>query len=147
MPIALDNPKVANADESVYLLDQNTGKLLHLDVNRKIWGTRAPFPRGGCYWSSMVSAQGKLFLAGGFDRVCGWYNMASNAWFMLQHPLKEHSYGALVDYDNTLLLLGGSFLDGTDEVEEYDIEGDSWSMCHFRMPAKLYDHYALLLEV
>ena len=148
MPIAVEYPKVADTDESVYVLDVDTGKLLHLDVNRKIWSTRAPFPRGTCREVSMVSVENKLFLAGGWGRVCAWYNTASNAWFMLQQPLQGHRYGALVHCDNTLLLLGGSYFgNGTDKVEEYDIEGDSWSMCRFRMPAELYDHYALLLDM
>ena len=148
MPIDAEYPKVADTDESVYVLDQETRKLLHLDVNRKTWSAQAPFPRGRCFGVSMVSAQDKLFLAGGSDKVCAWYNIASNAWFMVQQPLQRHRYGALVHYDNILMLLGGSiFGDGTEEVEEYDIEADSWSMCHFRMPTGLYDHYALLLEV
>ena len=145
--IAVDDPKVADIDESVYMLDEEAGQLLHLDVNRKIWNTLAPFPQISL-GVSMVSAQNKLFLAGGSGRECAWYNTASNAWFMLQRPLQEHIYGALVHYDNTLLLLGGStFLVGTKEVEEYDIEGDSWSMCHIRMPTDLKHHYALLLEM
>ena len=148
MPIDVLDPKVADTDESVYVLDQHTGKLLHLDVNRKIWSTREQFPRGRCPGVSMVSAQDKLFLAGGSYRLCAWYNTASNAWFMLQQPLQQHKYGALVHYDNTLILLGGSYLgDGREKVEKYDIKGDSWSMCHCRRPAGLSDHYALLLEI
>ena len=147
MPIAVDYPKVANTNESVYVLDEDTGKLLHLDVNRKIWSTRAPFPWGRCPGVSMVSAQDKFFLAGGSDRVCASYNTASNTWFMLQQPLQKHKYGTLVHYDNALILLGGSLFDGTEEVEEYYIEDDSWSMCNFRIPAGLHDHYALLLEM
>ena len=148
MPIAVTGLKVADTNESVYVLGESTGKLLHLDVNRKIWSTQAPFPLGKCQGTSMVSAQDKLFLAGGYNKVCAWYNTASNAWFMLHQPLQDHIYGTLVHYDNTLLLLGGSdYFRGTQEVEEYDIERDSWSMCHFRMPLELSDHYALLLEM
>ena len=148
MPIAVNDPRVAYTDESVYVLNEDTGGLLHLDVNRRIWSTRAPFPQGRCPAVSMVSAKDKLFLAGGYDRMCSCYNMALNAWFMLQPPLQTHRYGALVHYDNKLILLGGSFNYGTNEVEEYDIEGDSWSMIsHFRMPTKIYGHYALLLDM
>ena len=147
MPIAVDKPKVADINESVYVLDEDTGNLLHLDVSRKIWSTRTPFPQGRCRGVSMVSAQDKLFLAGGSDRVCAWYNTASSAWFMFQQPLQKHKYGTLVHYDNKLILLGGSYVGGTEEVEEYDIESDSWSMCQFLMPAGLFYHYAVLLEM
>ena len=139
---------MADIDESVYVLDPDTMKLLHLDVNEKNWSTRAPCPWGEGSVMSMASSRDKLFVAGGHERMCACYNITSDSWCMLQQPLQHHIFCALVHYDNKLLLLGGEHLySGTEEVEEYNADNDSWSVCCFRMPGKLSDHYALVLEM
>ena len=137
IPLAVEYPKVSNIGDSVYLLDENTEQLWHLDVDNKIWKQLAPFPvEDECYGVSMTSAQGRLFVAGGGHMICAWYTPDSNAWCTGKQPLREHEYGALAYHDDKLLLLGGSKWSGTDEVEEYDIDGDKWSVCSYKMPKK-----------
>ena len=148
MPLAVTLPKVSNIANTVYLLDaENSMKLLQLD-DKKVWSELAPLPvEGPCYGINMISARGRLFVAGGKDMTCAWYNPDSNTWCTGQQPLGEHIYGALACHNDKLLLLGGSYTGGTDEVEEYDIDNDTWSMCSYKMPRKLCGHHAFILDM
>ena len=95
----------------------------------------------------MTSAQGRLFVAGGPNMICTWYQPDKDTWCTGQQPLREHRYGALTYHNNKLLLLGGYFKGGTGEVEEYNIDEDKWSMCSYKMPKKVYSHYAVVLNM
>ena len=66
----------------------------------------------------MMSVQNKLLVAGGIANPCAWNNPTMDAWTMGQKPLYIHKYGALAHYNGKLLLLGRSYDNGTDEVEE-----------------------------
>ena len=148
MPLAVTLPKVSNIANTVYLLDaENSMKLLRLDA-KKVWSELAPPPvEGGCSGVNMISARGRLFVAGGADMICVWYNPDSNTWCKGQQLLREHKYGALAYHNDRLLLLGGSYAGGTDKVEEYDIDNDTWSVCSYKMPRKLCGLHAFVLDM
>ena len=133
----------------MYLLDaEDSKKLWHLDVDEGEWNELAPLPiKNKCYGASMISARGRLFVAGGHQRTCAWYQPESNTWCTGQQPLREHNYGALAHYNEKLLLLGGYFKGGTDEVEEYHIDEDKWSMCSYKMPKKINLHHAIVMKI
>ena len=96
----------------------------------------------------MISARGRLLVAGGENRFCAWYQPDMDTWYTGQQPLQQHKYGALTYHNNKLLLVGGYFNGGgTDEVEEYNIDEDKWSMCSYRMPRKVYLHHAVVLKM
>ena len=95
----------------------------------------------------MTSARGRLFVAGGDDMICAWYSPETNTWCTGQQPLRMHVHGALAFHDDKLLFLGGSFDDGTDEVETYDIDEDKWRMCSYKMPRELCFHQAFTLNM
>ena len=61
IPLAVIHPKVSNIGDSVYLLDEDTRQLWHLDVDNKIWKQLASLPGDdgdiGCFGVSMTSAQ------------------------------------------------------------------------------------------
>ena len=148
LPTAVSYPKVSNIDESVYLLDEATKELLHLDITNKIWTERASLPvEGFCYGVSMTSTKDKLCVAGGRKKVCALYDPTTDVWTPIKQPMCMHFYGTLVSHNNKFLLLGGSYSDGTDEVEEYSVEDDAWSVCAYKMPAKLILHHGLLLDL
>ena len=145
IPLAVSFPKVSNIGDSVYLLDEDSKQLWHLDVDNKVWKQLASIPaEGGCIGVSMTSARGLLFVAG---KICAWYSPDSDTWCTGQQTLCKHRYGALAYHNDKLLLLGGSEYGGTDEVEEYDIDEDTWSVCSYKMPKKLYCHHALVLNM
>ena len=149
IPIHSAYPAVTSLDDSrVYLLDKDEKKLFELDIEGKLWKERASLPVGNPFWGySMKSAQNKLLVAGGVTKCCAWYNPVTDAWSMGQQTLKQHNYGSLVHHNSKFLLLGGSCEKGTDEVEEYDIANHTWSVCSFKMPAKLDMHFALMLDM
>ena len=140
---------LSNFGNSVYLLDEITNQLLHLDIDKQVWSQLASLPEQEKYCAgvSMTSARGQLFVVGGLNRICAWYQPETNTWCTGQQPLQKHRYGSLAYRNNTLLLLGGSFSDGTDEVEEYDIDEDKWIVCSYKMPRKLYNHHAFILAM
>ena len=138
MPHGVKFPKVSNINEDVYLLDveDSHNKLLHLNVDELVWNELAPLPiEKKCHGVGMTSVGGRLFAAGGHNMICAWYRPETNTWCTGQKPLHQHMYGPLVYHNDKLLLLGGSLkVSGTDEVEEYNLENDKWSMCMYKMP-------------
>ena len=141
-------PKVSNIDESVYLLNEMTRELLHLDISNKIWTKRTSLPvEGNCPGVSMTSTKDKLCVAGGLKKICALYDPTADVWITMKQPVHVHRYGTLVYHSNKLLLLGGSWSDSTDEVEEYNVEDDTWSVCAYKMPVKLYNHHGLVLDL
>ena len=149
LPLAVRYPKVTNIANSVYLLDaENSKKLWRLDADDGEWNELAPLPvENYCFGVSMVSARGRLFVAGGRRRVCAWYRPNEDTWCTGQQPLSVHRYGALTHYNNKLLLLGGNCSRGTDDVEEYNIDEDKWSLCNYKIPKSVYLHHAAVLKV
>ena len=142
--LAVAFPTVANIDSMVFVLDRDDSKRLWcMDVDENVWNELAPLPtEKRCCGASMTSAQGRLFVAGGYENICAWYQPETNTWCTGQQPLQSHNYGALTFHNDKLLLLGGIFNAGTDEVEEYDIVEDKWSMRSYKLPRKLYNHHA-----
>ena len=144
IPLALTFPTVASIDSVVFLLDCEYSKRPWcLDVDENVWNELAPLPTEKCCCgASMTSAQGRLLVAGGYENICAWYQPETNTWCTGQQPLREHNYGALTFHNDKLLLLGGNFGGGTDEVEQYDFEEDKWTVCSYKLPQKLYNHHA-----
>ena len=150
LPLAVKFPKVTNVANILYLLDaEDSKKLWNLDVDKGVWNELALLPvQNRCHGASMTSARGRLFVAGGQHGVCAWYQPESDTWCTGQQPLQEHRYGPLTYHNNKLLLLGGYFKEGgTDEVEEYNIDEDKWSLCNYKIPRKLCHHHAVVLNM
>ena len=150
LPFGVDFPKVSNLDDRVYLLDQSSSQLLCLDIDKGVWHTLAPLPGdGSCTGVSMASARRQLFVAGGLGMFCCWYTPETNTWHNGQQPLREHTYAALTYHRDKLVLLGGNLGDGTgtDEVEEYNIEEDKWSVCSYKLKKMIHLHHAVVLRM
>ena len=114
--ICVTFPKVANINDHAYLLDEATRQLLELDTKRNTWVHHAPLPGYGyCAEVSMAAVNGLLYAMGGRDRICAWYTPDTNTWCTGQQPERQHKYGSLVYYEDRLMLLGGSYMGGTDE--------------------------------
>ena len=97
------------------------------------------------YGINMTSFDGKLYVAG--HEVFAWYTPATDTWVQGKQPNKRHIYGSLVPFNKKLLLLGGSCYNGTDEVEEFDFECETWAISTWKMPAQLFNHHALVLNI
>ena len=149
IPLNVKFPQVSNINKNVYLLDvDDSKKLCHLNVDDRVWNELAPLPvEGQCFGAKMASAKEMLFVFGGEAMICAWYKPEVDTWCTGQKPLQDHKYGALGYCNGVFLLLGGSFRSGTDEVEEYDIDEDKWTMCNYKMPRKIHLHHAVVLKM
>ena len=149
LPFKVKFPKVSQIKNGVFLLDEYSNQLLHLDVDNHQWSHRSSLPRNGQrhFGVSMTAARGRLYVAGGFYRICAWYRPCTDTWCAVQGTLKKHAYGSLVYHKDKLVLLGGSFDTNTKEIEEYNIEEGTWSLCSYKMPANLMDHCGLVLDL
>ena len=133
IPIAVKFAKTAAIDGNIYLLnDFINSPFLELNAANKIWRDLAVIPVGfyesGVYGGfSMATVQDMIFVAGGYDMICASYSPITDDWCLRRPPNHLHLYGALVPHNNKLLLLGGSFSNGTSQVEEYDIYENKWS--------------------
>ena len=149
LPLGVKFPKVSNCDESLYLLDVERSKqLLRLDVTADAWHELPSLPvEQSCHGVSMTSANRRLLVAGGENMICAWFNVDTNTWSTGTQPLRKHEYGSLTHYNGKFLLFGGHYINGTDEVEMYDREEDNWTLCTYKMPRKLRQHFALSLKI
>ena len=149
LPFNVKFHKVAQINGSVFLLDECSNQLLHLDVDNHKWSHRSSLPSNdpSVYGVSMTAARGRLYAAGGYNNFCAWYRPCTDTWCVVQGTLKRHLYGSLVYHKDKLVLLGGSFNSNTDEIEEYNFEEGTWSMCSYKMPASLMNHCALVLDL
>ena len=149
VPMSVKDPKVADINGKVFLLDGLTKQLLQLCTNMNAWNRCASWPGSDVSDATMISMQDNLLLAGGFTSVCGWYIPSTNTWCMSQAPkVHGHCHGALVYHNNTILLLGGNrWTSGsTDAVEEYSKNG-TWSVSNIKMPASLQYHHAFVIDM
>ena len=153
LPLAVEFSEATNLDDSIYLLEVKSLQLLCLDIDKRVWNKLAKLPvrganQGAVHEISLTSAHGMLFAAGGLIRVCAWYSPATDTWCTGEPPLQIHNYGALAYHNRKLVLLGGhDEVDGTDEVEEYNIEENKWSMCTYKIPKKILFLHAVLLDM
>jgi hypothetical protein len=151
LPIAVVLPKVAALGPDIFLLDEATRALFQIDLmmTQRAWRPKAPVPHEYIWGSCMVAHNGRLYLAG--TNLFAWYTPDTDDWVMgsdLNKPLRKHMYGAMVVYNDKLVLLGGkSYFYGTDDVEEYDTETGKWSLCEWKMPESLCCHQALVLDL
>ena len=146
LAVAVRLPIVAQIKGIVYLLEcTNTRQLLKLDPESNTWIRLASPPDGDYSVASMTAANGQLCVASGcLQRChCAWYNPATNAWCKAQQPLKAHDWGSLVHHDNKIIHLGGRIND----VEELSIETGTWSVSSIKLPVKLQNHQALVLDI
>ena len=121
------------------------GSLQQLDWGS--WRLRRAWPggRGSTAGARAVGLGHYLYVVGGESRLCERYSPSTDTWVQLTQPVGCHSLGAVVVWGNTLLLLGGDERrDGVwvigDEVEQYNIQDDTWSVCDWKLPVKV-GHY------
>ena len=150
VPIAVRDPKVADINGKVFLLDSYTKQLSQLCADINVWKWCAPWPGSVIIDASMISLNDHLFLAGGTGNVCAWYTPSTDTWCLRQEPkIRSHLHGSLVYHNNTILLLGGNqwtTFGSTDVVEEYSKYG-TWSISNIKMPASLQYHHAFVLNM
>ena len=144
LAVAAKFPIVAQIKSIVYLLDcSNTRLLLKFDPENNTWIRQASPPYGDYSVASMTTANDQLCVVSGRWCHCAWYNPATNAWCKVQQPLKDHYWGSLVHHGNKIIHLGGR----TNDVEELSIETGTWSVSSIKLPVKLQNHRALVLDI
>ena len=144
LPIAVYYPEVASVENSIFLLDVETNQILKIDANQKTWSHKEKMPGEKCKGARMVSAQDKLFVSGGMNKVCAQYDPKTDTWCSLNAPTLKHNFGALVTLEQKVYLIGGQ---NEDCIEEYDIDSKTWAVCDGQVPQKLCFLHALVLNI
>ena len=143
VPSALEYPKITNLDTNIYLMGDNNSVLYEFDVTKKMWSQKAKMPQNPESFFSIAAGNGKLYAAGGDLKACWQYNISTDSWAKLSSPALEHYNGALIFHQNSLLLLGGQY----DHIEGYATEADIWAVAPYKLPAKLFRHYAFMMDL
>ena len=91
----------------------------------------------------MIPFQDQLLVAGGNDPYFAVYDPLFDLWTTGTAPSLSHAFGALVADGSTVYVLRGL---EEDRVEAYNVDKDTWSVCEWKCPAKLYNLRALSLD-
>ena len=143
IPSAVVNPRITNLDTNVYLIGDDNPVLYLFDVIKKVWNQKIVMPQNSGYGFSIVAGNDSIYAAGGDMRICWEYSISTDSWAKLSSPALMHVCGALIFHQNSLLLLGG----GTEHIEGYATEKDIWVMAPYKLPKKLFCHYAFMMDL
>ena len=144
MPQNTVNPEVCNVDGDIYVLKVYNNNLLHMNGDSKSWSVKAVLPTANCLGARMVNVKGRLYVAGGKEKILAWYTPSTNTWRIGAQTHLEHNAGTLLPYGGkSLYLLGGFY---NQQIEQYDIEADSWSVCEYQMPKAFGRSHGLILD-
>ncbi len=120
------------------------------------FGASLPDTMGRTFGARAVGLDDSCLVAGGPDNLCARYMIRTNRWEELTPPHHMHHYGSLILHAGEVLIMGGvSDIEEDDDgyglpsdiVESFDVSQNTWSVCTWRMPQKLWLHHAVLLPV
>ena len=145
IPRTANHPAVACAHNSIFLLDIDSNELLQLDLDKNVWNRKKNIPGENNKYDGtrMISIDDELFVAGGLHKVFARYNPSTDMWSTGSIPTLQHRFGALVCNNGKVYLIGGQ---NADRVEEYSLDNDSWSVCDFKVPMKLWYLFAVAFD-
>ena len=103
-------------------------------------------------WTSgarAASVSGSMYVVGGDARLCEMYSPHSDSWTRLTPPGYDHLDAAVVEHNSKLMVLGGGCyideeMEGSNIVEEYDTDLDTWARSSYTMPVGLYNHCVIV---
>ena len=75
--------------------------------------------------------------------ACWQYIISTDSWTKLSSPALRHGGGVMIFQQNSLLLLGGQY----DHIEGYSTEADIWVEAPYKLPKRLYHHYAFMMDL
>ena len=143
MPSVLEYPKITNIDTNVYLMGDNNPLLYLFDVLKMVWSQKVEMPQNPGRGFSIAAGNSNLYAAGGEMMACWQFNVSTNSWAKLSSPAQKHYDGSLIFHQNSILLLGGR----TENIEGYATEADIWAVAPYKLPEKLFVHYAFMMDL
>ena len=143
MPSALAHPNITNLNTNVYLMGGNNPVLYLFDALKNAWSEKAEMPQNPGRGFSIATSNVNLYATGGEMMACWQYSFSTDTWAKLSSPALRHDYGALICHQNSLLLLGGN----TKNTEGYATEADIWAMAPYKVPEKVFGHYAFMMDL
>ena len=143
MPSALVFLKITNFETSIYLMGDDNPDLYLFDVIKKVWSQKTPMPQNPGSGFSIAASNVNLYAVGGEMMACWSYTISTDSWITLSSPALMHAYGPLIFHQNSLLLLGGCY----HHIEGYATEKDTWVVAPYRLPKRLFLHYAFMMDL
>ena len=91
--------------------------------------------------ASALAVDDMLYLVGCEGKICTQYNTKTENWIVLKPTSLVHIYGGCIFWKGKILLLGGATSKDptilSKDIEEYDIQTDSWKICDFKLPSNV----------
>ena len=149
--------KAVEVNDTLYTFDGCKDKQLwKLDIGEKVWIKLAALhlpdqdPKSDCCFDvGMVAVGDKICVAGGENKICAWYDTTTDSWSIGPSLNEFHHFGALVYFQDELLMLGGCnpFM-GSSVIEQWNPEDGSWTVTSLQMPdSPMWSHSAFVLDV
>ena len=107
------------------------------DISSDVWSFKAALPNTitKTYGASAVSVDQKMFVIGGWEKLCLSYDLPSNNWTILSPPEHMHVYGSSLYTDKKIIVCGGNHdLKNTDTIEIFDYQRGEWRMSKAELP-------------
>ena len=109
LPNRVNFPEVVSTDNyDVFLMDTFfTNKLYKMDVETKLWVSKARLPGDVSKGARTIYAKDRLYVVGGKKKIIAWYIPSTDSWLHGAKHQHLHFYGAVMHQKNTILLVGG----------------------------------------
>lgn len=145
LPRAMLYPYVVSVGECVYAIDwRNSNEMYAYESSASgAWQPKSKMP-DSCVWGSVATCDSRIFVLGGLEQQCMYYDDTSDSWQLMKHrPQFDHYYGTAASCEGKILLCGGLH---TDQIEEYDVKEDLWSTWHIKTPYEMRLQFAIFTD-
>ena len=116
------------------------------DPDTDVWQVKADMPTT-CEHGSGTVLKDKIYVVGDNVYNCMSYSPSQDTWTILCAPRMRSEYPAAVAWNGKIILGGGrsnkTSDDHSDDMEEYNPETNTWSMCVMSLPRRLSAHCML----
>ena len=144
MKAELHNHAAVSVGQDIYVMagcDKSGASLMTQKYNvvSDQWEVKANMPQQ-CHYGSTAVLNGKICVVGSGDKCCTSYSPKQDTWCLHTTPPQCVNNCAAVIWKGKIVLGGGY---SRSDVEEYDCDGDKWSVWQPSLPVKMCFHTLL----
>lgn len=154
-------PIIAATHDGIYVLfnthPDNRGiqktrdiSMQHYDPDTDEWSYKSPMLSQiyDTLGASAVAVNQMVYVVGGWDKMCAQYNTLTDMWTLLKNSQSVHVYNSAVHFRHKITMFGGAGANGPiTDIEEYDIDKNTWRLRTLELPEPLHFHYCAILTL